>query len=305
MTSCPPQGCAVFRRAALRLIGWLALSGAREAKVKDEFEDFERRIESFLERVGFAKLEHLTGTDGIRAHWDDLHALLSGQLNQLRPSFADGHVLESGLVEASWDWKRGGTHVSVSLYISGAGFSKVHQQLVALSTETTMVRIPYGPGPHGLGDLAVQHHAPESDTIMWVYRNVCVALNGDGPGVELEPIASTIQRFMAAHRVARVAEHLPRVDRVDRSATRIHVGDEWRISFRLGKNVSADSVTTEIDEAIGAGGRHHLESIKRSEGEATYRAVSPGTARVEIHVVDRKTLLSPPLSASVEILPAS
>lgn len=272
---------------------------------EDQREDFDRRIETFLERVGFARLEHLTGTDGVSANWHELRVALSAQLPELRPYHFQTDILESSLVEASWNWQRRDKYVAVAIYVSGAGFARAHERLRSLSTETTMVRIPYGPGPDGLGDLAVRHHTIGSDAIMWVYRNVCVALSGDGPGVELEPIASTIQRFIAAHRVARVAEHLPRVDRVDRSATRIHVGDEWRISFQLGKNLSADSVTTEIDEAIGAGGRHHLESVKRSEGEATYRAVSPGTARVEIHVVDRKTLLSPPLSASVEILPAS
>ena len=271
---------------------------------KDPSESFDRRIESFLERVGFAKLDRLTGADGVSANWDQLRISLSAQLPELRPYHFQADVLESSLVEASWNWQRRDKYLSVSITVSGAGFAKIHGRLRSLSTETTMVRIPYGPGPDGLGDLSVRHHAAGSDTIMWVYRNVCVSLDGDGPGADLGPIATTIQRFMEAHRVTRVAEYLPRVDRIDRSARRIQVGDEWRISFQLGKNTPADSVTTEIDEAIAGGGGHHLESVRTADGEATYRAVSPGTARVEIHVVDRKTLLSPPLSASVEILPA-
>jgi hypothetical protein len=286
------------------LLAGLLLTAEPGRKMTDHDDDFGRRIETFLDRIGFSKLEQLTGTDGVRAGWDDLRAILSAQLRQLRPRHFDTHIVESSLVEADWNWQRGDNYLSVSIFVSGAGFVRIHRRLRALSTETSMVRIPYGPGPSGLGDLSMRHQVPGSDVIMWAYRNVCVSLGGDGPEVDLEPVARTIQRFLEIHRVPRVAEYLPRVDRIDSSAKTVHVGEEWRVGFQLVKEVATDSVTAEILEVVDGAGHRHLERIHASDRQATYRAASPGVAQVEIHVVDRKTLLSPPLAVSVEVLPA-
>jgi hypothetical protein len=275
-----------------------------EVKMGDGHEDYERRIESFLERVGFARLAGVAGSDGIRVDWSILHAELSRRLSKMRPAFSNVYLLASGLVEADWGWKRADEHVAMSIVVSGSGFTAVHRHLFSRSTETTMVRIPYGPGPKDLGDLALRNQAAGTDLIMWVYRNVFVHVEGDVAKMDLEPIARVIQRFMEEHRVPRVAEHLPRVDRIQTSAKQVHVGDVWQVSLELGRNTPVDSVTIELDEDHDRRGEYLLEPTRSSGLRSSYQARAPGTARLDIRVADRKTLLSPPLSASVEILPA-
>ena len=271
----------------------------------EEFDDFDRRLEMFEERVGFARLRSVTGADGVCAHWEDLRTRLSSHLPlNVRPYHFDVSPLESGLVEADWTWQRGEDSVSVEIVVSGAGPARVHERLFAIATETTMVRIPFGPGPQDLGDLAVRHRVPGADAILWAYRNVCVSVDGQGPDVDVEPVARTIQRFMVAHHVPRVAQCLPRVERVDRSAGQINVGDEWRLSLALAKITPAESVMIDLAEIHERDAGCRLETIRVGSLAATYRAIAPGTARVDVRVVDRKTLLSPPLSASVQILPA-
>ncbi len=268
----------------------------------DEVEDFDRRIELFLERVDFARLEHVAGVDGVCADWSALEKKLDKLFSHLRRFFADVDLLDRGLVGAHWVWRRGERSVSVSVSVSSAGFAAVHEKLFTSSTETTMVRIPYGPGPRDLGDLALRHRVEGGDLIMWVYRNVFVLLDGDAPGLDLEPTARVIQQFMEAHHTRRLAEHLPRVDRVDLSARQVRAGDEWKVSLQPAKGTDADGVTVEFEQDDAADD-YPLESLRSSRLSATYRAVAPGNARVGIRVVDRRTLLSPPLSATVEILP--
>jgi hypothetical protein len=154
-----------------------------------------------------------------------------------------------------------------------------------------------------LGDLSVRHYVEGADSIRWTYRNVCVAVDGHDLDMDLEPLARVIQRFMEAHQVSRVAEHLPRVDRVDKSSRKIHVGDEWQISIALADGKQAESLLVEFEQEP-VSGNYALEAVRSSKLSATYRAVAVGTARVVIQVVDRRTLLSPPLVATVEILPA-
>jgi hypothetical protein len=67
-----------------------------------------------------------------------------------------------------------------------------------------------------------------------------------------------------------------------------------------GPHTPLESVRTHFDEV----GEHRLEVLSIQPLTATYKAKEPGQARIDIPVVDRKTLLSPPLSVTVDILPA-
>jgi hypothetical protein len=270
-------------------------------------EEFSRRVDGFKDRIGFSKLKQVTGPDGVLAMWEDLQKTLSLQLKPMRLESTDGSATESGMGEAEWIWKGGQSSIDVSIFVSGAGPAKAQRQLLSIASATTMVRIPYESGPPGLGDLSIHNPRYPAAGVIWVYKNVCVQVDNDGSDVDVEPIARAVQKFMEAHRVARLAEHLPRVERVDVSAKQIHVGEEWRVSFELGKNTPMESVLTEIDEewqSLEYGWHPRLEALKHSPLGAVYRGVEPGTARVQIRVVDRRTLLSPPLSVTVDVLPA-
>jgi hypothetical protein len=80
----------------------------------------------------------------------------------------------------------------------------------------------------------------------------------------------------------------------------INVGDEFQVSITLGKHTPPDYVITDFDEAL----QHKLELFTSTPLTATYRAKTPGQTRIDIPVMDRKTLLSPLRSVTVNILPA-
>jgi hypothetical protein len=262
----------------------------------------ENRVENFKTRVGFSKLANLRGLDGVNANWDDLPKFLASDVKPLQLDAAKVYGLEPGLTEAAWRWKpkKGETELTVSVFVSGTGAARAQEKLLSLASATMMVKIPYEPGPAGLGDLSVRSLKPPSDVVMWVYRNVCVHVDNQRSGRAAEPVARAIQRFMEAHRVPRLADHLPKIDRVDVSAKQVHVGDETRVSIVLGKGTAPVSVRTDFNEI----GDHKLEVLSIQPLAAAYRAKEPGQARVDVPVFDRRTLLSPALSVAIEVLPA-
>jgi hypothetical protein len=78
------------------------------------------------------------------------------------------------------------------------------------------------------------------------------------------------------------------------------VGDEFQVSIVLGKHTPLDSVMTDFEQAL----EHKLELVTSRPLMASYKAKIPGQTYIEIRVMDRKTLLSPPLSVPINVLPA-
>jgi hypothetical protein len=280
------------------LVALIAASMNKESSMtQDEFD--KNRIEDFKNRVGFSRLAGAHGLDGVVASWEELPKGLIG-IKGKRTDSGQAILLGSGLTKIKFIWQRGDEHFSVWVFVSGTGPARAQEKLLSLASENMMVKIPYDAGPPGLGDLSIQSLSPPAQVMMWVYRNVCVYVSNERSGREIEPMARAIQHFMEAHRVSRLGDHLPKVDRVDVSAEQIHVGDELKLSIILGKTTPLESVRTHFNEV----GEHRLEVLSIQPLTATYRAKEPGQARIDIPVVDRKTLLSPPLSVTIDILPA-
>jgi hypothetical protein len=109
---------------------------------------------------------------------------------------------------------------------------------------------------------------------------------------------------MEAHKVTRLADHLPVVEHVKVSKQEIHVGDEFQVAIVLGKQTPLDSVLTDFAEVLDPKTMEDkLELMTRNALTSTFKAERPGQATVDIQVMDRKTLLSPPLTVVVAVLP--
>jgi hypothetical protein len=168
-----------------------------------------------------------------------------------------------------------------------------------------MMKIPYERRAAPLGDLAIHDPRSPSETLMWVYRNVFVFVDNGETKFDVGPVAQAIQRFMEAHKVSRLADHLPVVDQIRVSANEIHVGDEFQVSVVLGKRTPLDSVMTDFVETLDVKSlEDKLELVTRTSLTATFKAEKPGQTHIDIPVMDRKTLLSPPLSVPINVLPA-
>jgi hypothetical protein len=104
---------------------------------------------------------------------------------------------------------------------------------------------------------------------------------------------------MESHLVPNISAYLPKVDALDLSPRSIHVGDEVHLAVKLAKGTSPETIVTSIEQ-----GNERLLMAKDIQAlTGTYRAEHPGKSRIDVLLVDRKTLLSPPLSVSIEVLP--
>lgn len=284
------------------LLAALLVGGTgRESKMNQQ------RIDEFKARVGFASLAAITGADGVAADWTELPRRLAPHIAGKRVDAMQIVPMAPGLAKTEMVWREGARQVDVSVFVSGTGPGAAHDQLLSLASATMMMKIPYQPGPEGLGDLSVRHLVPPGDRLMWVYRNVCVLIDNEGSGVDLEPVARTVQQFMRSHWVARLAPHLPALERIDVSPKQAHVGDEIRVAVTLAKTTPAASVETriaDVGEPAREGSTYRLEVLSSQPLAAVYKAREPGRARVDVSVIDRKTLLSPPASINIDILAA-
>ena len=100
------------------------------------------------------------------------------------------------------------------------------------------------------------------------------------------------------------AYNLRRIDRF-LAFLRILVGEEFQVTIVLGKQTPLDSVLTDFSEVLDLKTMEDkLELMTRTALSATFRAEKPGQTHIDVPVMDRKTLLSPPLRVTIDVLPA-
>ena len=175
------------------------------------------------------------------------------------------------------------------------------ERLLEIATDTTTVESHMVQAAEPLGDLAIEHFARAGDEMVWVFRNVCVVVENDGNGPDVLSVSRRIQAFMEAHVVADVARHVPTVTRIDLSPSPIRVGDTFRVTVHLGGHVRVPELMIEFRPADAS----DVLDWKENRGlERTFLAREPGRTAIEIHVVDRRSLLSPKAGVVIDVLPA-
>jgi hypothetical protein len=137
--------------------------------------------------------------------------------------------------------------------------------------------------------------------MVWVFRNVCVVVENDGNGPNVLSVSRRIQALMEAHVVPDVARYVPRVTRIDLTPSPIRVGDTFSVTVHLGAPVRVSEVMIEFHPTDTT----DLFDWEENRGlERTFLAREPGRTALEIHVLDRKSLLSPKAGVVIDVLPA-
>jgi hypothetical protein len=257
------------------------------------------KIQKFDATFGLSMLPGANAAGGVRLDWSLLPSMVATHVRHMKLfSTLLAIPLGPGLAKADFVWKRDPESLSVWAFV-GAGPKQARERLLQLATTTMTSEIPYIAGPAGLGELALQGWTTPSTTVAWVFRNVCVQVGNAGTNVPLEPIARAIQKVMEAHLVSNISSYLPRVEALDLLPTPAHVGDEVVLSVRLAKGMVPESLETRFDQ----GRERLLMETDLTRLEATYRAEKSGRSRIDVLLVDRPTLLSPPLSVEFEVMP--
>jgi hypothetical protein len=255
-------------------------------------------IQPFRDKIGIDKLAVGSAREGVRADWSKLPAAMPSYVRGLRLLQGELHSEERGVALLGFDWQKDPEFVSVDVYVSGVGPKPAREKLVSLASQTSMMEIPFAAGPPNLGDIAVEHTSGSSTMIIWAFRNVCIRISNSGSGVPAEPAARAIQAFMKASVVPDISVYLPHAS-IAVSPKAVHVGNQVQVAVTLAKGTVASDVLGSIDQ----GTEHLLEEQDVQSFSATYQARQAGHSRINISLVNRKTLLSPDLGVDFAVLP--
>jgi hypothetical protein len=261
----------------------------------------DEKIRKFKRLVGFDDLPGWDDPDGVRVDWHRLPTVLVEEVKGLRLDWESMSSFKTGIATAQWTWQRRDRQLHVQVFVSGTGPVAARQRLLEIATDTTTVESHMVTSVEALGDLSIEHFARTGREIVWAFRNVCVVVENDGNGPNVLSVSRRIQAFMETHVVADVARHVPTVARIDLTPSPIRVGDTFSVTVHLGGHVRVPELMIEFRPADAA----DLLDWEENRGlERTFLAREPGRTALEIHVIDRKSLLSPKAGIVIDVLPA-
>jgi hypothetical protein len=267
-----------------------------------------RELERFKQRIGYREPgggEVLTR--GVAAAWPDPGSLpglghWSGCGRSGWTTTSDGVYREGGehgLAQRVWDLRAEEQRLMLRIAVSSTGTRAARRHLLRTTTATNMSLsdFPARRGPGDLGDLAV---AIGADCLVWSYHNVCFELKRDSSTIDLTRVARALQSHAERHLVDRVIDHAPKIARVEVSPMKVRVGEPLTIRLHLAAGQEVQHMQADwrqVGQALGARGVENPTALRfELEGR------SPGRSEVELHVVDRRTLLSTRVTAQVEVV---
>jgi hypothetical protein len=261
----------------------------------------DEKIRKFKRLVGFDDLPGSDDPGGVRVDWHKLPTVLAEEVKGLRLDWESMSAFETGIGTAQWTWQRRDRQLHVEVFVSGTGPVAARQRLLEIATDTTTVESHMVPSVEVLGDLSIEHFARTGREMVWVFRNVCVVVENDGNGPNVLSVSRRIQALREAHVVPDVARYVPRVTRIDLTPSPIRVGDTFSVTVHLGAPVRVSEVMIEFHPTDTT----DLFDWEENRGlERTFLAREPGRTALEIHVLDRKSLLSPKAGVVIDVLPA-
>jgi hypothetical protein len=256
------------------------------------------QVDAFKGRIGLDHVPDADAKDGVRANWLTLSAHMPKALDKLKRSQSDVYLIDRGMTELKFRFVKEPEFVSVNVFVSGVGPTQARERLASTAAHIMREPNPYQLGPMDLGDVSVEHIGSKASSIIWSFRNVCVHVETRGTSVKAESIARAVQDFMNMHVVADVSAYLPRANVVV-SPKKLHVGAEVRVSVTLAKGTTS----SETRGNIAQGSERLLEERDVQPFAASFQAMKPGTGRINVSLIDRKTLLSPDLGVEIHVAP--
>jgi hypothetical protein len=254
-------------------------------------------VEAFKLRIGWSSMLPPDLSGGVRADWQSLPVALQPTLAGLRKYSESVIFVEPGLMQLRLTWRREPKVVAVGVFVS-MDPQQVRAKLISIASQTMRMTIPYVRGPQDLGEMSIRHQSKQGDSLLWVFHNVLVDVDNIGTGLDIVPAAYEIQAFMNRALTPALAAGAPRIDGIQLSPSPVHVGNEVSISVTPAPG-TAPGLTSEFRES-----QPQLLDVKGADTfSSTYLARSPGQTRVDVTLIDKKTLLPPTRGVPVEVLP--
>lgn len=258
--------------------------------------------QKFRSRHGLDTLPAHLATKGVAANWSALKAHVENSrvaagMKLIEPP---PQVHRAGLASRTWSWSGPHARFSVTVFVVGEGSGRAREHFVELGTTHSMLDDPYSRTKTQIGDLSLSIGGVPPTSIAWLYYNTCVQVDDFGTGADLERIAGVIQAFMEPFLVADFTPQIPAVKAVA-STARVTEGDVVTIDIQLGARTGPLSFAPSVREQYPT-----LLEPTTSDADGlkhAFRAVTPGSTRLEVLVVDASNLLSPTVSLPLEVIP--
>lgn len=197
-----------------------------------------------------------------------------------------------------WTWSTAtspAARVQVDVYVSSAGPDLARQRLVAVTTDNMMMTSPYVRGPADLGEVSATFPGPpQSGHVVWVFHNICVSLEkDDDPVTDLLAVAHAVQGALAQHVVEPLEPLVPRVTRVELSATEVRVKEPLTVRIRMqGADPPPKLLVALYDRPSDV-------RLLDASLNLQVSADNPGNKALTILIVDASTLLSTTTQATM------
>ncbi len=250
--------------------------------------------EQIIKQVGLDTLPPGSARTGVQMAWSEsvTASFLEAAGVHGAVLVADTPILESpGEASREWIWstpKSPSARLRLNVYVSSTGPATARNRLIRITTETMRSDVPYVRGPADLGDVSALFSVPPMfDHVVWVFHNVCLSLEQrDDPGIDVLAVARALQTALAHHVVDPIDDAIPRVDRVEPSATEVRVNELLTVRIRMQSSDPPRKFLVDLDDPPTD------VRVRDASLNLQLTADHPGAKALTILIADASTLLS-------------
>ena len=259
--------------------------------------------DQLIKQLGLDTLPPSSAQRGVSLPWTtDLVASLLQAGGLHGASLVSDTALPKGPGEAvhRWTWSTPTSpvaRVQIDVYVASAGPELARRRLVSVTTDNMMMTSPYVRGPADLGEVSATFPgSPQSGHVVWVFHNICVSLEkDDDPATDLLAIARAVQGALAQHVVEPLDPLVPRVDRVELSATEVRVNELLTVRVRMqGADPPPKFLVALYDRPSDV-------RVRDASLNLQLTADNPGNKALTILIADASTLLSTSAQATMVV----
>lgn len=281
--------------APLALPGWPA-SGKGKSMNPD-------KVARLKTRIGFdAAVSNESRAEAAVVRWPDMRAavgLAPGEWTLAGDSIAR----EGGGVTREWVLRRGRETVSILAFVASDGPEPARAFLLRRATENMLVDSPFVRGPADLGTLSVTDLPPSPPIYLWLFRNLCLEVEGRETAVDVLAIAHWLQALAAASLLPWAAlARLPAPQPQLKTASGV-VGRALELEVVLPADAVSPRYVLQVETTAGQAAVT-AQRVQGSLVRLQLQGQRGGRTRLLLHLVDTHTLVGSRSSLDLDFTPA-
>lgn len=255
------------------------------------------RVKRFKSLIGYEEaLKGLDPNKGVVCDWPDPSSW-EGLKGSLWKIYGETLRAERAAVIRKWFLRHRDHTLLIEIVVSSGDPRLPAEYLLKKASSSTLPEIPFINGPRDLGQLSTQFANGEPKILIWTFYNVCFHIQQIEQKINILPLARWLQNLAEKHLVGYLADHLPKVERIDISKKQIQVGETVTIKVQPILGQDPNRFLLEV------GGINDALDLTMKEGFSIgLNGQKPGQGELEIILANKKNLLSSSSLIKVEIV---